>query len=75
MTIAGWLITTLAANGLNLTVDTSTLAEVIGAIIGLGFGYMDAKYPNTFKWLGNEDEIPDIDPASEYEKTGDDDGC
>ena len=40
--------------------------------------------PNTFKILGNENtctcqqdttgEIPDVDPASEYENTGDEDG-
>lgn len=53
MTIAGWVISILASHGLNLGVDVSALGEVIGAFVGLAFGYMDAKYPNTFSWLGN----------------------
>lgn len=68
MTIAGATIGTLTAHGLNLTIDTSTLTEVISAIIFLGVGYVDAKYPNTFSFLDNENEIQDIDPASEYEE-------
>lgn len=53
MLIAGWTIGLLAAYGLNLGVDASTLAEVIGAFIFLIIGYIDAKNPNTFKFLGN----------------------
>ena len=53
MTIAGWIITTLAAKGYNLGVDAATLASVIGAFIGLILAYIDAKYPNSFKVLGN----------------------
>ena len=53
MTIAGWIISALAAQGYNLGVDAVTLASVIGAIIGLILSYIDAKYPNSFKWLGN----------------------
>ena len=53
MTIAGWIITTLAAKGYNLGVDAATLASVIGAFIGLILAYIDAKYPNSFKALGN----------------------
>ena len=51
--IAGWIISLAIANGLDLGVDAVTLAEVIGAILGLIYGYIDAKYPNTFSWLGN----------------------
>ena len=54
MLIAGWSIGLLAAYGLNLGVDASTLAEVIGAFIFLIIGYIDAKNPNTFKFLGND---------------------
>ena len=61
MTIAGWLIGLIAAQGLNLPVDTTTLAQVIAAIIFLALGYLDAKYPNTFKFLGNA-TVP-IDPT------------
>lgn len=53
MLIAGWFIGLLAAYGLNLGVDVSTLAKVIGAFIFLIIGYIDAKNPNTFKFLGN----------------------
>ena len=52
-TLSGWLLAQLAAHGLNLPIDAQTLAEVLGAIIGFIFAYIDAKYPNTFKWLGN----------------------
>lgn len=64
MMIAGNVIGALAAQGLNLNVDAKVLSEVIGSFIFLGIGYIDAKYPNTFKFLGNakvpvapEDEI------------------
>ena len=53
MLIAGWAIGTLAAHGLELGVDAATLAQVIGAFIFLIIGYIDAKFPNTFKFLGN----------------------
>ena len=53
MLIAGWAVGTLAAHGLELGVDAATLAQVIGAFIFLIIGYIDAKYPNTFKILGN----------------------
>ena len=54
MAIAGWTISTLAVYGLKLPVDSMTLTEVIGVLIGLGIGYIDAKYPNTFKFLNND---------------------
>ena len=56
MLIAGWAIGTLAAHGLELGVDAATLAQVIGAFIFLVIGYIDAKFPNTFKCLGNGTE-------------------
>ena len=53
MTLAGWIISAIASQGYNLGVDATTLASVIGAIIGLILAYIDAKYPNTFGFLGN----------------------
>lgn len=68
MMFAGWIIAIAASNGLDLGVDASILGEVIGALIGLGFGYIDAKYPNSFKFLGNSDIIPGetIDDGEDY---------
>lgn len=82
MAIAGYCIGALAQMGLNLPIDQMQLSEIIGMLIFLGVGYVDSKYPNTFSFLGNNDEIEDIDPAAEYEKEHDypvvgdeDDGC
>ena len=58
LTISGWILSTLAAQGYNLGIDATTLASVIGAFIGLAFAYIDAKYPNSFDWLGNAN-LPD----------------
>ena len=75
-TIAGWILALAAANGLNLSVDVTTLAEVIGAVIGLGFGYLDAKYPNTFGFLGNSKPTVDAaEPVLNDEYECDQDGC
>ena len=79
MTLSGWIITTLAAKGYNFGVDVTTLAAVIGAIIGLIISIIDAKYPNTFKIFDNDITPVEIDTEQvlnpEYE-TGDvDDGC
>lgn len=60
MMFAGWIISIFAAQGLDLGVDASALGEVIGVLLGLGFGYIDAKYPNTFAFLNNEDNTQPI---------------
>ena len=77
MFIAGQFIGYCIAHGLNFPVDTTTLAEVIGGFIWLIIGYIDSKYPNTFKKLGNHIK-PNIDTTNpvlndEYE-FGDTDG-
>ena len=77
MTTAGWIITTIAATGYNLGIDAQTLASVIGAIIGLILAYIDAKYPNSFSWLGNnKPTITAEEPVlnDEYEFGEEDDG-
>ena len=61
MYLAGWLIGTLTAQGLNLPVDSTVLSQVIFGFIMLGVGYIDSKYPNTFKFLGNA-TLP-VDPT------------
>ncbi len=50
---AGWIISLAASKGLNLPVDAATLAQILGFIAGIAYSYLDAKYPNTFDWLGN----------------------
>jgi len=64
MTIAGWIISTLAAQGYNLGVDAVTLASVIGAFIGLALAYIDAKYPNTLAIFDNA-----VSPVIDTEET------
>ena len=53
ISFAGWIISLAAAHGLNLGVDATTLAQVLGVIFGFAYSYLDAKYPNTFSWLDN----------------------
>ena len=57
MTIAGYLIGALAAKGLNLPISTEALAQLIGTILFFILAYIDAKYPNTFEWLGNSNIV------------------
>lgn len=53
MTIAGYLIGVAASQGLNLPIDAAALSQLIGTILFFIIAYVDAKYPNTFDWLGN----------------------
>ena len=59
LTIAGYILAGLAAQGYDLGIDVNILASLIGAIIGLIISYVDAKYPNTFKFLDNAPITPD----------------
>ena len=76
MIIAGWFIGICVAQGIQLPVDQKTLSEIIFAILLLIWGIIDAKYPNTLKFLKNNttpiaDEeiiIEDIDPAGAYDE-------
>lgn len=53
MTIAGYLIGVAASQGLDLPIDAATLSQLVSTIIFFIIAYIDAKYPNTFDWLGN----------------------
>ena len=57
MTVAGYLIGAAAAKGLNLPIDTEALSQLIGTLLFFILAYIDAKYPNTFSWLGNAEEV------------------
>ena len=77
LTIAGYILAGLAAQGYDLGIDVNILASLIGAIIGLAISYIDAKYPNTFKFLDNAPNEPIIDEEDlvlneEYEVWEDD---
>ena len=76
MLIAGWTIGLLASKNLNLPVDAATLSQIISAFIFLFIGYIDAKYPNTFKFLHSNDTNDPTDEDlilnDEYEWLGDD---
>ena len=72
LTIAGYILAGLAAQGYDLGIDVNILASLIGAIIGLIISYVDAKYPNTFRFLDNAptETITDEEPLllnEEYE--------
>ena len=79
MISAGYLIGYLATKGLNLPIDQVQLAEIISTIIFAILAYVDSRYPNTFKFLGNDvshvpvEDILDEPLNPEYEC--DDDGC
>ena len=57
MTLAGYLIGAAAAKGLNLPIDTATLSQLISTALFFILAYIDAKYPNTFAFLGNDEAV------------------
>jgi hypothetical protein len=76
---AGWVISLAASKGLNLPVDAATLAQILGFIAGIAYSYLDAKYPNTFDWLGNamnktidDEEVLNPEYTAPYELEADD---
>ena len=76
MYIAGWTIGTLLAYGLNLPISQEQLSQIIMGIIFLGIGYIDAKYPNTFAFLGNAKLTVDpTEPVLNDEYECDNDDC
>lgn len=53
MTLAGYLIGVAASQGLDLPIDAAALSQLISTILFFIIAYVDAKYPNTFDFLGN----------------------
>ena len=53
MMVAGWAIGYAAAHGLNLPIDAAQLTEILFVIICFVAAYIDAKFPNSFDFLGN----------------------
>ena len=60
---AGYALAYFVSIGLNLPITQEQLSEVIMTIIFFLIAYVDAKYPNTFKFLGNDK------PVTNYEET------
>ena len=57
MTIAGYLIGVAASKGLNLPIDAATLSQLISTILFFIIAYIDAKYPNSFDFMGNSNLV------------------
>lgn len=57
MIIAGYALGLAASYNLDLGVDAATLSTLIGAILFFILSYLDAKYPNNFKFLGNDQAV------------------
>lgn len=53
MMIAGYAIGYAVSIGLNLPISEEQLSEIIMTVIFFLLSYLDAKYPNTFAFLGN----------------------
>ena len=60
---AGYALAYFVSIGLNLPITQEQLSEVIMTVIFFLIAYIDAKYPNTFKFLGNDK------PVTNYEET------
>ena len=50
---AGYALAYFVSIGLNLPITQEQLSEVIMTVIFFLIAYLDAKYPNTFKFLQN----------------------
>ena len=80
MSIAGYVIGYATSIGLDLPIDAATLSQVIGTIIFFILAYIDAKHPNTFSFLGNDNMVDigtilgypsnEVILNEEYETTG-----
>ena len=86
MMIAGYAIGYAVSIGLDLPIDATQLSEILFTILCAIAAYIDAKYPNTFQFLGNNKNNPveqqlvlkEIVLNEEYTnppEDGGDDGC
>ena len=80
MMFAGYFLGYCVSIGLNLPISQEQLSEIFFTIILFIAAYLDAKYPNTFKILGNNipDDLPSgetvLNDEYEYDEIGDEDG-
>ena len=57
MMIAGYAIGYAVSIGLNLPISQEQLSEILFIIICFIAAYIDAKYPNSFSFLGNNKTV------------------
>ena len=57
MMLAGYLLAFFISQGLNLPISQEQLAEIIMTVIFFIAAYLDAKFPNSFKFLGNGENV------------------
>ena len=55
--IAGYAIGYAVSIGFNLPISQEQLSEVLFIIICTIIAYIDAKFPNSFNWLGNGTKV------------------
>lgn len=78
--ISGWAIGYAVSIGLDLPIDATQLSEILFTIICFIVAYIDAKFPNSFKRLGNY-KPPITYPQGEvvlndeYETIEEEEGC
>jgi hypothetical protein len=53
MMVAGWFLGYATSHGLNLPIDAAQLTEILFVIVCFIGAYIDAKFPNSFPFLGN----------------------
>ena len=56
MMLAGYLLAVCMSQGLNLPITEAQLSEIIMTLIFFIAAYLDAKFPNTFKFLHKTSE-------------------
>lgn len=57
---AGYAIAYFAGKGFALPINEEQLAEIIFSLLGLLLAYIDAKNPNTFAFLDNDNVLVDL---------------
>ena len=57
MMVAGWFLGYAASHGLNLPIDAAQLTEILFVALCFVAAYIDAKFPNSFDFLGNSNLV------------------
>ncbi len=57
MMLAGYLLAFFMSQGLNLPITEAQLSQIIMTVIFFIAAYLDAKFPNAFKFLKNDEVV------------------